>query len=49
MEHFLILASTITRSISFSAFASLIGIPIEVTSFKIGLKICARAAGSKKH
>ena len=38
-EHSLNLASTITRCISISAFASLIGIPIEITSSAIGLKI----------
>ena len=41
MNYFLILASTITGCISVSAFASLIGIPIEITSSIIGLKICA--------
>ena len=33
IEHFLILASTITGCISIFAFASLIGIPIGITSF----------------
>ena len=42
IEHFLILASTITRCVSISAFASLIGILIGITSSVIGLKICAR-------
>ena len=32
IEHFLILASAITGCISISAFASLIGIPIEITN-----------------
>ena len=49
IEHFLILASTITRCISISAFVSLLGIPIGVTSSAIGLKICSIAAGIKKH
>ena len=49
IEHFLILASTITGCISISAFASLIGIPIGITSSAIGLKICAIAAGIKKY
>ena len=39
IEHFLILASTITGCISVSAFTSLIGIPIGTTSSAIGLKI----------
>ena len=48
-EHFLILASTITGCVSTSAFASLIGIPIGITSSAIGLKICAITAGIKKY
>ena len=48
IEHFLILVSTITGCISNSAFASLIGIPIGITSSAIGLKICAITAGIKK-
>ena len=36
IEHFLILASTITGCISISAFASLLGIPIGITSTAIG-------------
>ena len=49
IEHFFILASTITGCISISAFTSLNGIPIRITSSAIGLKICAIAAGIKKH
>ena len=41
IEHFLILASIISECVSMSAFASLIGIPIKITSSAIGLKICA--------
>ena len=47
IEHFLILASTITGCVSISAFASLVGIPIGITSSAIGLKICAITAGIK--
>ena len=36
IEHILILASTITRCVSISAFASLDGIPIGITSPAIG-------------
>ena len=43
------LASTITGCISISAFFSLIGIPIEITSSATGLKTCAIAAGTKKY
>ena len=47
IKHFLILDSTITKCISISAFDSLIGIPIGITSSAIVLKICAIAAGIK--
>ena len=48
IEHFLILASGITGCISLSAFASLIGTHIGITSSATGLKFCAIAAGIKK-
>ena len=44
IEHFLILASTITGCISISVFNSLLGIPIGINSSAIGLKICAIVA-----
>ena len=47
IEHFFILASTVTGCISISAFASLIGIPLGIASSVIGLKICAIAAWIK--
>ena len=47
IEHFLILASTITGCISISAFASLLYISVETTSSAILLKICAVTAGIK--
>ena len=49
IEHFLVLASTITGYVSISAFASLIGIPIRITSSAIELKICAITAGIKNY
>ena len=49
IEDILILASIITRCISISAFASLISVPIGITSSAFGLKICAMTAGSKKY
>ena len=49
IEHVLILTSTITGYISISAFASLLGTPIEITSSAIGLKMCTIAAGIKKY
>ena len=49
IEHFLILGSTITGCISVSAFASLVGIPIEISNFATGLKICTITAAIKKY
>ena len=49
IEHFLIVASSITECISISVFASLIGIPIGITSSAKELKICAITAGIKKY
>ena len=49
IEHFLILASAVTGHISITAFASLVGIPIEVTTSGIGLKIWTITAGIKKY
>ena len=49
IEHFLILASTITECISISAFDSLLGIPIVITSSAIGLKVCTITAGIEKY
>ena len=49
IKHFLILGSTITGCISISAFASLAGIPIEITSSAAWLKICAITSGIKKY
>ena len=48
IEHVLILASAITGCIAISAFTSLLGIPIGITSSAIGLKSCAITAGIKK-
>ena len=41
--------STITGCFSVSAFASLVGISIGITSSAIGVKICAIIAGIKKY
>ena len=45
--HFLILSSTITGSVSISAFASSVSIPIGIKSSAIGLNICAITSGIK--
>ena len=49
IEHLLISMSTVTGCVSISAFASLVGIPIVITSSAIILKICAITAGIKKY
>ena len=49
IEHSLILISGITGCVSISAFASLVGIPLGITSSAIGLKICIITAGIKKY
>ena len=49
IEHFFNLASTIIECISISALASLIGIPMGITSSAIALKICVIVAGMKKY
>ena len=45
IDHLLTVISTITGSVSISAFAFLVVISIGITSFAIGLKICAITAG----
>ena len=49
VENFLTLASTVTGCISISAFASLICIPVGITSSAVGINICAITAGIKKY
>ena len=49
IDHSPIVISTITGCVSISAFASLVGIPIGITSSTIGLKICVIAAGIKEY
>ena len=48
IEHFLILGSAVTGCVSISAFPSLVGIPIVITSSAVGLKICVITAAIKK-
>ena len=47
IEHFLILGSAFTGCVSISVFASLVGIPIGITSSSIRLKICPITAAIK--
>ena len=49
IEHSLIVISTITGCVSIFAFASLVGIPIGITSSTVGLKMCVINAGIKKY
>ena len=49
IRNFIFLASTIIGCISISAVASLIGIPIRITSSEITLKICEITAGIRKY
>ena len=49
IEHIFILASAITGCLSISAFTSIVGIPLEITSSAIGSKICAITAGIKEY
>ena len=44
IAHLLILISAVTRCVSISAFPSLVGIPIGITSSTIGIKICVATA-----
>ena len=48
VENLLILSSTSTASVSISAFASLVWVPVGITSSVVGVKICAITAGIKK-
>ena len=45
----LILVSIVTGCASFSAFGSLVSVPVGVASFGVGLKICAITAGIRNY
>ena len=47
IEHLLILTSAFTKNISRSAFASWVGISIEITGAAVRMQICAITAGIK--
>ena len=47
--HFPIVISTITGCVSMSAFASWVGIPLEISISTIRLNICVITAGTKKY
>ena len=48
-EHLLVLISTVSEGVYISTFASLIGIPIVITSSAIQLKTCVITAGIKRY
>ena len=48
IEESLISVSAVTGCVSISVFASLTGIPIDMTSSGQGLNICAKTTGTKK-
>ena len=49
IKHFLVLGSIITGCVSVSVFYSSVGIPVGITSFEVGLKICVIIAVIKKY
>ena len=49
IEHWLILICTVTGCVSISTFASLVGIPLWITSSAIGLKVSVITAGIKNY
>ena len=49
IDHLIIVTSIIIGCVFISAFASLVGIPIGISSSAIGLKFCINSAGTKKY
>ena len=49
VEHLLILLSTVTGCVSISAYASLVCVPIGITSSVVGTNICAITAVIKQY
>ena len=49
VEQVLILVSTVTGCVSISAFASLVCVPVGITSSVVGMNICGITAGIKKY
>ena len=49
LEHDLILAFTVSTGVSKSVLTSLVGLPTDIASSVVGLKICAITAGSKTY
>ena len=49
IEPLLILVSTVIEYVPISAFASLVGIPVGIASFALGIKMFAKTAVIKKY
>ena len=49
IEPLLILISTVTGCVFISSFASLVGMPIGITSSALRLKVCVITVGMKKY
>ena len=45
VEYLLILASTVTGCVSFFVFASLVCVPVGITSSAVGIKLCVTTEG----
>ena len=45
IEHLIVLTSGVIGCVNSSVFASLVGIPIGITSSAVGIKVCSIAAG----
>ena len=48
-EHFLVFVSAVSGCISFSSFASLVGVPVGIASSTTRIKICVVTAGIQKY
>ena len=48
-KNFLVFFSAISGCVSISAFASLVGVPVSITSSAVGLNIFALISGIKKY
>ena len=49
VEHLLILASEVTGCVSISAFASLVAIPVGISSTAVEIKVSAITGGTKMY
>ena len=48
-QHFVAFVYAVSRCVSASVFASLVGVPVRIASSAVELKICALTAGIKKY